>query len=134
MAYIPSIKNLALEDYIAVKEKAYEFFVKNNSVDNYDFRYIDEYVKNVLGYKGDEAEALIFTSTVLMPFDEDVCRLYQSGSEQYAQFRKNNIVYGKYIDLKIVEIETYGLDRLISEKVLIPPQQADYSIKKSEKQ
>ena len=45
MAYIPSIKNLALEDYIAVKEKAYDFFVKNNSVTN-NMKYTTEYVKN----------------------------------------------------------------------------------------
>ena len=134
MANIPSIKNLALDDYIAVKEKAYDFFVKNNSVDNYDIKYIDEYVKNVLGYKGYEAEALVFISTVLIPFDEDVCRLYQSGSEKYDQFKKNNLIYGKYIDLKLVEIENYGLDKLINEKVLIPPQQADYYAKKSGKQ
>lgn len=131
MANIPSIKNLALDDYVAVKEKAYDFFVKNSDC---DIKYINEYVKNGLEYKGDEPEALIFTSTVLIPFDEDVCRLYQSGSEQYAQFRKNNPIYGKYIDMKLVEIENYGLDRLINEKVLIPPQQADYIAKKSGKQ
>jgi len=52
---------------------------------------------------------------ILVYYDENVCRLYHSVQQTYNNFRKCNLVYGKYIDLKIVGIEKFGLDRLISE-------------------
>lgn len=123
------IQELELEDYIELKRRAYDFFARNFP-GGHEMNTLNEYILNTLDYQMREKEAIIFKATALLPYDKDVCDVYQYGEEMYEKMRKLNYFYGFSLDIKKYEIELFHLDKLIEEGILIPPIYSDYSEEK----
>ena len=123
---IEKIKSLELEDYIAIKRYAYDFFVKHFP-EGQDIKFLTQYIENVMDYQINDKEAIIFKATALLPFDREVCEVYQYGDEMYKKMKHINYIYGFSFGIKKFEIEHFNLDKLIEEGVLVPPTHSDYS-------
>lgn len=126
------LQKLELEDYIAIKQYAYDFFVKNYP-EGQEFNLISNYIGNILDYQLTDKEAIIFKATALLPYDRDICEVYNYGEEMYEKMKRVNYIYGESFDIKKLEIELFHLDRLIEDGVLVPPIFSNYQVEEKDK-
>jgi len=110
---------LELEDYVAIKQKAYGFANDNILNKNY-LAEVNNYIINVLDYELTDVEAIVFSATALYPYDLEICELYNNHKMEYLNLKKRNIVLRDKLDLKEKEIEIFHLDKLINDGVLVP--------------
>jgi len=128
---LASICALELEDYIALKQRAYDYVARGNGR---DMKTVNNYVQNVLEHSMSSAEGIIFSSTAMYPMDVEIFQTYYEVGEDFAKFEKcfSNQISSKTLLLKSTEIEKFHLDVLIQTGVLVPPLVED-TIKKERK-
>lgn len=115
------LHELSLEDYIAVKQYAYDFVKKTEHLDVAKI-YAQEH--NVLGYRGDEAEAILFFTTAAFPYDDDFCSYYfeHHGDLKAEELEEIFLIPDfQMLEMKRGEIELFHLDKLLEDGTLIPP-------------
>ena len=108
-----------LEDYVAIKEKAYNFAKANLTNKNY-FKDVNDYIINGLDFRLTDREAMIFSATALYPYDREICELYNNQRDRYLELKKSNIVLRDKFEMKEMEIEMFHLDALIGEYLGMP--------------
>lgn len=115
------LNDLSLDDYIAIKQYAYNFVQKTEDLDAVK---IHDYIHKSLGYSGDEAEAVLFFATAAFPYDTDFCEFYHEhngnlGAEELEEIFL--IPDFKMFEMKKGEIELFSLDKLLEDGTLTPP-------------
>ena len=118
--YTEALNRIELEDYIAIKTKAYQFYLKYKD-QGIDFKIISEILNNNLGYIGNEPEAILISSTMLLPDDQKFVDLYKENGYDLAKVQSHySILDNKNLMIKEYEFNHFGLEQLIETGVLKP--------------
>ena len=107
-----------LEDYVAVKQYAYDY-VKNGG--SRELKNIHKLVTENLNLPLDWIESEILISTILFPEDGEFCKKYKEELNNVMFYIDGNLISHACLETKIMEIKDFGLDNLIENGVLTPP-------------
>ena len=119
--YVEVLNQLELEDYIALKTKAYDLYSEYYTESGIEFKIINEILQNTFGYTGKEPEAILISSTLLLPDDQKFIDLYKENGYDLQKVKKYySIVDSKNLLIKEYEVNRFGLDKLIETGLLTP--------------